>query len=149
MKCPQCGSRTLRIEVRLTGFVTGTFEDDEQFELTETGSFRSGWEQDAASACTECLWSGTASELQERARVPLARSSRHSAPVRSPGTRARVESLDDVEELKETYGCDTPWEECLDYLAGEVKHLRAVVAMLERANVREGRGGSRDDTAIF
>lgn len=59
MRCPECGSQHLKIEVHFHGFVKARFESPDRYELTEAVSLNSTWDEDSECQCVECDWSGT------------------------------------------------------------------------------------------
>lgn len=58
MKCPNCGSHHLKIEVLFQGFVTAFFHNAEEYELTEPVSLTSTWKEDSPCHCVDCGWTG-------------------------------------------------------------------------------------------
>lgn len=56
MRCPDCQSRELRINVVLSGTVTFRFNDDQSVDPLETGALDSFWGPEAECSCANCAW---------------------------------------------------------------------------------------------
>lgn len=66
MKCPQCGSSMLRIEVVFTGFVSCAFSGEQEFELIDKLLLDSNWDEDSACECLRCDWRGVTRDADTR-----------------------------------------------------------------------------------
>ncbi len=58
MRCPNCHGQLLRIEIHLQGFVTAFFHAADEYQLTESVTLTSAWEENSPCLCENCEWSG-------------------------------------------------------------------------------------------
>lgn len=152
MQCPQCGGSSLRIEVRFAGFVSCSFSDDEQFEVTDTVSMSSEWEDASCCECAECTWLGTVDDARQShtsaARVDV-RVGSAGGRAEAVGTLSGIEQLQDVEELLKVRKCAPDWRECIDFLLDEVERLEKMLEIVQRANAKSKNGNSDNDTNLM
>jgi hypothetical protein len=59
MRCPKCKKHLLRIEVQFQGFVTVFCEHESEYQVTQSVSITSQWEDDSPCMCEECDWVGS------------------------------------------------------------------------------------------
>jgi len=64
MKCPQCGSRELKIDVTFTGWVSCTFDEDGDFEVDDSESHDSEWDSKSGVHCYNCQHDCTVKEAE-------------------------------------------------------------------------------------
>ncbi len=135
MQCPCCESRRLAIEIVLAGKVSCHFfgekeGDDEEFELTDTLSLNSQWNDDSKCECLKCEWHGKVRDATSRseARTPPDVKVRSvdspSSSVAHMPTRLQVHQI--REELR-TNGCDPHWRPHIDHLLAEVDRLNVLL----------------------
>ncbi len=135
MQCPSCESRNLAIEIVLAGKVSCHFFEDEEgdeeaFELTDTLSLSSQWNDHSECECLKCEWHGKVRDAMSRpeAGTPPAFKVRSvdspSSSVAQMPTRLQVHQI--REELR-TKGCDPHWRTHIDHLLAEVDRLNVLL----------------------
>jgi len=64
MRCPQCGSARLRVEVIFTGKVDCDFAGANGLEVLNPVSLDSAFGQSSECHCLYCKWDGTVAEAE-------------------------------------------------------------------------------------
>lgn len=152
MQCPQCGSSSLRIEVRFAGFVSCCFSDDEQFEVTDTVSMSSEWDDASCCDCAACTWLGTVDDAR-RSRTSAARVGAcvgaAGGRAEAVGTLSGIDQLQDVKAMLKVRKCAPDWRECIDFLLDEVERLEKMLELVQRANAKSKNGNSSSETNLM
>ena len=131
MKCPNCGSTELRVEVRFAGQVACKFVEGDNFELIENVALDSNWDDHSCCECMDCLWVGT---------VQIARDGRtgqlkeNSSLEKNPAFLNPIsnEELGELKRLLETRSCPRLWRDYIERLISEVDRLNAFLEMISR-----------------
>ena len=149
MKCPNCGSTELRVEVRFAGQVACKFVEGDNFELIENVALDSNWDDHSCCECMDCLWVGT---------VQIARDSRTgklkeiSSFEKKPAFLNPMsnEELGELKRLLETQRCPPLWREQIKRLISEVERLNAFLKMISRLTNSNPETGivSSEDTVV-
>lgn len=142
MKCPHCGSQSLKIEVCFSGYVSCSFSSDHEFEVIDPVALNSEWGDDSHCRCNRCDWEGPVRDAQGDGAAQAPRSPR---AAQSGGAMQMVTDIE-LEEIKHQLKvryCNPIWRAHLENLVGEVERLRSILDLVERANAYEARKPQR------
>lgn len=120
MNCPECGSPYLRVRVVFSGSVACAFSGDQEheFDLIETVSLDSRWNDSSACQCLTCSWTGIIGDARAARGEPQRRAARPT-----PATAMTIEELRTIQKELESTECEPHWRNRLERLLGEVKRL--------------------------
>lgn len=161
MQCPQCGSRSLRVEVAFSGLVTCRFLENDEFELIEPVALDSSWNDRSRCLCVRCPWRGVVADarhsrdvvppeqsvagpVETNAAEPLATGAGQSIAVES-----RIRTLADVKEHLKLRCEDPVSRECVEYLVSEVERLGALLENVQRVAEKEKSSQDYGDTSVL
>ena len=149
MKCPNCGSTELRVEVRFAGQVACKFVEGDNFELIENVALDSNWDDHSCCECMDCLWVGTVQTARDGRTGKLKQSSsREKKPAfLNPISNAELREL---KRLLETQSCPPLWREYIERLISEVERLNAFLEMISRLTNSKSETGivSSEDSVV-
>jgi len=146
VKCPNCGSKELTVEISFAGQVACKFMEGDNFELIENVALESNWDDHSSCECMNCLWVGT---------VEIARDGQTEKLEEIPSLEKKPAFLnpiskEEIQELKRLLNsqrCPSLWCEYIDRLISEVERLNKFIEMishLTHTNPEVGMASSED-----
>lgn len=143
MHCPQCGHSSLRVSVVFTGAIACEFQSEEEFELLDSVSLESEWDDDSACECLSCDWRG---RVREARSAVADRSADERGESRQGEERAMLteEYLQDIKDRLAVGYCNPLWRGYLEDLIAEVERLHSLLETITCLSSRS-RTSDRDD----
>lgn len=149
MKCPQCGSAELRVEVSFAGQVACKFADGGDFKLLDNVALDSSWNDASPCECMSCQWVGTLQNAQVGKIGALTQSEKpgNLETYREP---VSTEELQEMERLLDLQRCPPLWREKIEILIAEVKRQNAFLETITRLTdqAASGPNSSSTDTVV-
>lgn len=149
MKCPNCGSTELRVEVSFAGQVACKFVEGDNFELIENVALDSHWDDHSCCECMDCLWVGTVQIARDGRTEKLKKnlSLKKNSVFINPMSN---EEFEELKRLLETQSCPPLWREYIERLISEVERLNAFLEMISRLTNSKTEIGieSSEDTIV-
>ena len=155
MKCPRCESRYLAIDIVFAGKVSCKFlekDDLEEFELLDTLSMNSQWDDHSECSCLSCEWQGKVQDA--RSQSGSGTPSTHdglpfvAAPSCTTVEAATSLQLQQLRDEIRTKGCDSHWRTHIENLIAEVERLDALLEAMMRVSEKDKRDNSGQDTVV-
>lgn len=137
MKCPNCQSPLLEINVSFTGNVACRFSEGQKFQLLEKVALKSEFAENAGCRCLVCNWEGRVADARTAADSTSRRS---SGPAREPLTPREFEHI-----RQESDSLSPRSRAIVRRLISEVERLNSLLDTVTRLS---GGRQSDDDTVV-
>lgn len=146
MKCPECGSPSLNVEVQFAGKVACRFADSDNFEVIDDVELDSNWDDKSLCECLVCRWRGTvyAARLGDSQRP---HGEDFSGKPQGHSTPMTEQDLLKLRELLKTQPCPAAWRERIERLISEVDRLNSLLETIGRLSEHDP-GSSSGDTVL-